>query len=89
MIPFVLWALQASLTSPASFDALQLALTCIPAKLVMWVIMAGLIYHFVAGIKHLLIDMGIGETIEGAQRMAYIVLGSSALLMIAAGVWIW
>jgi len=48
-----------------------------------------LIFHIAAGCKHLLMDMGIGETLEGGQLGAKIVLGLSVVLIIAAGVWIW
>lgn len=88
-IPVVLWVLQESLASQQSYDALQILLSGTFAKLILWVIMAGLIYHFVAGIKHLIIDVGIGESLEGARRLAFLTLGISAVLILAAGVWIW
>jgi len=56
------------------------------AKFVLWVVVSALIYHFVAGIKHLLMDWGIGETLEGAQLGAKLVVGISAILIIYAGV---
>jgi len=37
----------------------------------------------------LLMDMGIGETKEGAPRGAMIVVIVSAILIIALGVWLW
>ncbi|MBL4865667.1 MAG: succinate dehydrogenase, cytochrome b556 subunit [Pseudomonadales bacterium] len=88
-IPIVLWGLQQSLSSQESFDALQVVLDGVVAKLILWSILAGLIYHFVAGIKHLIMDVGIGESLEGARRLAFLTLGVSAVLILAAGVWIW
>lgn len=88
-IPFVLWALQESVSSQESFDSLNVLLSGIGAKLILWMILAGLIYHFVAGIKHLIMDVGIGESLEGARRLAFLTLGASALLIVVAGVWIW
>lgn len=85
----LLWALDASLKSPESFADLQECLASPLAKLVMWAIVAGLIYHAVAGVKHLVMDMGIGETFEGGTRGARIVIIVSAVLILLAGAWIW
>ena len=52
-------------------------------------VVAGLIYHSVAGVKHLIMDLGVGETMEGGTLGAKIVLGVSIVLILLAGVWIW
>ncbi|MCB1674866.1 MAG: succinate dehydrogenase, cytochrome b556 subunit [Pseudomonadales bacterium] len=85
----LIWALDASLASPQSFAELQECLTSPLAKFVIWAVVAGLIYHSVAGVKHLVMDLGIGETMEGGTRGARIVIGVSAVLILLAGVWIW
>jgi len=43
----------------------------------------------VAGIKHLLMDFGLGETKEAAPVGAKITIVVSLVLIIALGVWIW
>ncbi|MCB1856182.1 MAG: succinate dehydrogenase, cytochrome b556 subunit [Halieaceae bacterium] len=85
----LIWALDASLESPDSFAALGECLASPLAKLVIWAIMAGLIYHSVAGIKHLVMDFGIGESMEGGIRGVRIVVVVSVILILLAGVWIW
>jgi len=85
----LIWMLDASLASPESFAALQGWLSSAVFKLVIWAVMAGLIYHSVAGVKHLIMDMGIGETMEGGSLGAQIVIGLSVVLILLAGVWIW
>ncbi|MEH6591496.1 MAG: succinate dehydrogenase, cytochrome b556 subunit [Halioglobus sp.] len=85
----LLWALDASLRSPESFADLQACLANPLMKFVIWAVVAGLIYHTVAGVKHLLMDVGIGETFEGGSRGARIVIGVSAVLILLAGIWIW
>ncbi len=85
----LLWGLDASLNSPESFDALKECLSSPVAKLVIWAIVSGLIYHSLAGIKHLVMDFGIGETMEGGVLGARIVIGLSIVLILAAGVMIW
>ena len=85
----LIWALDASLASPESFAELQDCLASPLAKLVIWAVVAGLIYHSVAGVKHLIMDLGVGETMEGGTLGARIVLGVSIVLILLAGVWIW
>ncbi|OUS31272.1 succinate dehydrogenase, cytochrome b556 subunit [Gammaproteobacteria bacterium 45_16_T64] len=88
-VGLLLWGLDLSLASEESFNSLKECLDGVFAKLVLWAILSGLIFHLVAGIKHLGMDMGIGETLEGGRLGAKIVLVLSIVLIIAAGVWIW
>ncbi len=85
----LIWALDASLASPESFASLQECLGSPLVKLVIWAVVAGLIYHSVAGVKHLIADLGIGETMEGGVLGARIVIALSIVLILLAGVWIW
>jgi len=85
----LLWALDASLESPEGFAGLQESLASPLVKLVMWAVVSGLIYHTVAGVKHLVMDMGIGETMEGGVRGVQIVIVVSVVLIVLAGIWIW
>jgi succinate dehydrogenase cytochrome b subunit len=86
---FLLWGLDMSLSGPEGFAAVQECLGNPLAKLVAWAITAGLIYHSVAGVKHLLMDAGIGETMEGGILGARLVIGVSIVLIVLAGIWIW
>ena len=85
----LLWGLDASLKSPESFEALKECIGSPLAKLVIWAVVSGLIYHSLAGIKHLVMDFGIGETMEGGVLGARIVIGLSVVLILGAGVLIW
>ncbi len=86
---FLIWGLSLSLESEASFNELKECLSSPLSKLILWAILAGFIYHFIAGIRHLVMDAGYFETLEGAQVMAKVVLIASAVLILLAGVWIW
>lgn len=88
-IAVLLWALDASLASPESFAMLQTSLTSVWVKVVIWAVLAGLIYHSVAGVKHLIMDLGIGETMGGGVLGARIVVGLSVILILLAGFWVW
>ena len=86
---FLLYLLQLSLESESGFVLVQELLSGLIVKLLTWAVIACLIYHFIAGCKHLLMDLGIGETNEGAQIGAGLVVVFSAVGILIAGVWIW
>ena len=88
-VAVLLYLLDLSLGSEASFARATDILGSALARLVIWVVLAGLIYHAVAGVKHLLMDLGVGETLEGGLRAARTVFAVSAVLIIAAGFWVW
>ena len=88
-IAILIYMLDQSLRSEESFASLQQFLSGGFVKLIVWGVLSALIYHFVAGIKHLLMDFGIGETLEGAQLGAKLVLGVSAVLILITGICIW
>ena len=58
-------------------------------QLIVWAALAGLAYHIVAGVRHLIMDFGVGETLEGGRLGAKIVLFVAVVLIILAGVWVW
>lgn len=78
-----------SLASEESFNELKSLLDQVWAKLILLGILAPLAYHFAAGIRHLIMDMGIGETLEGGKLGAKVMLGCAAVLIVLAGVLIW
>ncbi len=88
-IPFLLCALDRSVSSGEEFQGLVLSLDLPIMKILAWGFLAALIFHLVAGIRHLLMDMGIGESHRGGRLGANIVFIVSALLILAAGVWLW
>jgi succinate dehydrogenase / fumarate reductase cytochrome b subunit len=85
----LLWLLDTSLSGPEGFAAATAALDGVLAKLIVWGVLAALIYHSLAGVKHIVMDFGIGETMEGGVTGARIVIALSVVLILIAGVWIW
>ncbi len=84
----LLYMLEASLASEASFIELKEYLESPLVKIVVWLIASALIYHSVVGVKHLAMDLGYGETLEGGQQGAKIAAGVSVVLIILAFSWI-
>ena len=88
-VAVLLWILEASLTSEASFVELKEHFQSPVCQLVLWATLAALAYHMVAGIRHLIMDAGVGESLEGGQNGAKIALVVAAIIIAALGVWIW
>lgn len=88
-VALLLWALDASLRSPEGFAAVQAQLQQPLAKFALWAVLAGLIYHTAAGIKHLVQDFGVGETLEGGRLAAQLTMVIAAVAIVLAGVWVW
>jgi len=85
----LLWLLEASLSGPEGFASVQECLDSFIAKLILWGVVSALIYHSLAGVKHLVMDFGVGETMEGGVTGARIVIALSIVLILLAGMWIW
>ncbi len=89
LIPFLLWMLHASLSSVEQFDALQDLLQGNVARFILWVTLSALLFHLVAGIRHLLMDVGLGESLRAGQMSAWFVVIFSAFLSLCIGIWLW
>ncbi len=85
----LLWLLGRSLASEEGFQQVRQWLDMTAIKLLIWAVLAGLLYHLIAGIRHLLMDMGIGESLEGGRRGAWLVIAVSLVTIVLAGFWIW
>ncbi|MBC3954257.1 MULTISPECIES: succinate dehydrogenase, cytochrome b556 subunit [Pseudomonas] len=88
-IAIMLYAMDKSLASEEGFGEVKACLTSPLAKLVIWAMLSALLYHLVAGIRHLIMDSGVGETLEGGKLGSKIVIAVSVVLILLAGVWIW
>lgn len=85
----LIWALDQSLSSEQSFNALADALSGPIAKALLWAIATGMSYHALSGIKHIIMDFGYGETMEGGVLGARIVIASAAVIAAVWGVLLW
>lgn len=88
-IAFLLYGLDLSLSDEAGFAQMQTMMDKLLAKLLVWGIVSALLYHLVAGVRHLIMDLDVGVSLEGAQRGSRLVLLVSAVLIIGTGYWLW
>lgn len=85
----LLWLLDNSLASEERFVSLQQTLASPLWQLVVWAVLAVLAYHTVAGIRHLLMDVGIGEGLPLGRWTAWAAVVIALVLAVLAGVWLW
>ena len=87
---FAMYLLSLSLDSQSGFDAASdLLRDSFLAKLIAWGFVSALLYHLVAGVKHLIMDLGYCEELESGQLAAKVTLILGGVLVLLAGVWIW
>ena len=89
LLPIMMYFLSESLHSLLSFDNLQLLLSKPSIKLLLWGFSAAMIYHLLAGFRHILMDIGFGEQLAVARYSAITIMLLAFILVILLGVWIW
>ena len=86
---YLIYLLDVALRSPAGFSDAKAVLNTLVGKFWLWAILTALGYHFIAGIKHLLLDCHVGDSLRGARFGAYLTLLLVLVMAVVTGVWIW
>jgi succinate dehydrogenase / fumarate reductase cytochrome b subunit len=82
LIPVLLWAFDMALHSEAGFIAVRHCLASLCGQLFMIGVSTSFVYHCFAGIRHLLMDFHIGDSLAAGRWSAYIVLFASGVLVV-------
>ena len=92
LLPFIIWMFDTSVTSEISYErftsAFVVGIGFLPGwfiKLVALALIWGYLHHFIAGVRHLWMDMTHSVTKEFGQSSAVVTLGLSVLLTVALG----
>lgn len=88
LVPFLLWVLNFSLTEQG-FDSLQQWNNNFLVKFIVWALLIPFYVHLIAGIRHLLMDIGMGDTLHGGRKSSLLVIAASIILVILTGIWLW
>jgi succinate dehydrogenase / fumarate reductase cytochrome b subunit len=89
LIPVSLWVLQFSLSSQENFQKLHDNLSTPTVKLLTWLLIVPFVYHFVAGIRHLLMDVNIGIELKSGRLSAILTLLITFFLLLLTGIYLW
>jgi len=88
LMPFLTWALCASLLSDLHFNKTVLILNTWPIKIIEVFFIWALIHHLMAGLRHLLLDLQIGNDLIMARFSSKSVLLISFILTFIMACWI-
>ena len=88
-LPLAIGLLEYSLRSPVHFEAVRQGLATPVAKLLLVAGCWALLYHLLAGVRHLAMDLHLGESRALGRRSAWLVLGAGPVLTVLFGIWLW
>jgi len=88
-VGFLLYALSLGLSSSADYTRAAALLEAPLARLLLLAVLAALAYHFFAGLKHMLLDFHVGDTVEAARLGSQVVIVLTIATVVALGVWLW
>ena len=87
-IPLALFALGHSLESKEAFEAAKTCFSSPISLVAIWLFLASFTYHVLAGLRHMLMDLGFGESLSSGRAGAYLVLVLGALFALLEGWWL-
>ena len=88
-VAVLLWLLESSLASEASFNELSNLFNSPLCQIMVWGTLAALAYHSVAGMRHMIMDFGVGEDSFYAGRLsAWAALALAALVIALITLWV-
>ncbi|MBA4696599.1 MAG: succinate dehydrogenase, cytochrome b556 subunit [Legionella sp.] len=89
LMPVMLYFLSLSLHNADSFLNLRSMFHHPFPKLLLWGFTAALLYHLLAGTRHLVMNLGWGESLAAGRASAMFVMAATAVGIILLGIWIW
>ena len=88
-IGFALYALQIALSGPEGFVEASVLLAQPLAKFILLALIFVLVFHVIAGIKHLLLDFHVGDSIQAGKIGSIVVILLTFVLTAVLGVSLW
>ena len=89
LMPLLLWALDMSLGTEAGYLDLVDAMSQPWLRGLLFVFVGGLLFHLIAGVRHLLMDMQVGESLKVSRMSAGAVVIIAAIFILYALYLIW
>lgn len=86
---YLIWLLDRALRSESGFAEAESLLETLPGKVALWAVLVALCYHLLAGVRHLLLDFHLGDSLECGRRSSWTVLVLAAAAAVGLGAWLW
>ena len=88
-LPFILYLLGHSLSSSEAFSATADLIKSPLVRLVLCLYLSATVFHCLAGLRHMMMDCGWGETPAAGRVTAYTVFVMTGILIILIGRYLW
>lgn len=88
-IPLVVVGMNYSLAGPTGYENTVAVLTKSWVSIFFWLFLSAITYHVYAGIRHMIMDMGFGESMTVAKITSLIVIVLGVLSAILWGCYLW
>lgn len=88
-VPFAVYLLHMSLVDEKGFGRVKDILGSWPVRVVVPLMVWALAHHLLAGLRHLLTDIGVGSSLQTARRSAWIVNVTALLFAATAAGVLW
>ncbi|MED7788902.1 MULTISPECIES: succinate dehydrogenase, cytochrome b556 subunit [unclassified Francisella] len=88
-IPLAVVGMNYSLAGPTGYEDTVAVLTKSWVSIFFWLFLSAITYHVYAGIRHMIMDMGFGESMTVAKITSLIVIVLGVLSAIFWGCYLW
>lgn len=88
-IPLTVVGMNYSLAGPAGYKQTVDFLTAGWFSVFFWLFLSSITYHVYAGIRHMIMDMGFGESMKAAKMTSLVVIVLGVLSAILWGIYLW
>ncbi len=88
-LPLMIALLGKSLSSAAAYHQTVQLMKNGWMEFLVWIMLCAILFHLVAGIRHIIMDFGFGESLKAGYASAYVIFVLAVILFILAGVWVW
>ncbi|TRW49520.1 succinate dehydrogenase, cytochrome b556 subunit [Aliidiomarina halalkaliphila] len=89
LVGLLVWLLAISLRSYEGFVQAQNVLANPVIKFVIWGFITALGYHVLAGLRHMVMDLGYWEELDSGNTSAVVTVILAVVLAVLAGIWLW
>ena len=86
---YLCYLLDLALAGEAGFARAAAAVATPAGALALWAILVALAYHLLAGVKHLLLDFHVGDTLRAARAGSWITIVLTVAAAVAVALWLW
>lgn len=89
LLPFALYALDQSLRDPEAFADIADRLASLEGRIAIFIMVWAFAQHFMSGIRHLLLDIGIGDEKPVARLSAWLAFAATGFVAVIVGICLW